>query len=132
MGDNNSFDDKMKPVEINEKEFVHVTHNLISNALKFTPHGGEIKVKTQLINGSRVLIEISDNGMGISQTLLPGVFDKFSKAGRKGLDGEKSTGLGMWIVKHIVKLHGGEITVKSEERKGTTFSILIPSRTNLL
>lgn len=119
-------DNDLKSIDLNEKEFVHVSYNLISNALKFTRHGGEIKIKTRVIDEKNVSIEISDNGVGINQELLPGVFDKFSKAGRKGLDGEKSTGLGMWIVKHIIVLHGGKISVASQEKVGTTFSILLP------
>ena len=121
-----SWDSNLESVDINEKEFVHVAYNLISNALKFTPSGGEIKIKTKLISDNLVSIEIADNGVGMSQDLLPGVFDKFSKAGRKGIDGEKSTGLGMWIVKHIITLHGGEISVISKEKSGTTFTILLP------
>ena len=121
-----SFDRDLKSVDINEKEFAHVTYNLLSNALKFTGAGGEIKIKTSLSGSEMVVVEISDNGVGISQQLLPGIFDKFSKAGRVGIDGEKSTGLGMWIVQHIIKLHGGEISVVSKENKGTTFTILLP------
>jgi len=59
--------------------------------------------------------------------LLPIIFDKFSKASRTGVSGEESTGLGMWIVKHIVELHGGEINVSSRENTGTKFTILLPA-----
>ena len=121
-----SFDKGLKSIDVNEKEFVRVVYNLINNAIKFTPAGGEIKIKTKEATGDMVSIEISDTGVGISQNLLPIIFDKFSKAGRAGIEGEKSTGLGMWIVKHIVKLHGGEISVRSREKEGTTFTILLP------
>lgn len=121
-----SFDSKLKKVKINEQEFVRVVNNLISNAIKFTPAGGEIKVVSKYANDGKALIEISDTGIGISEELLPIIFDKFSKARRKGIEGEKSTGLGMWIVKHIIKLHDGKIIVKSKENEGTTFSILLP------
>ncbi|MCK5699904.1 MAG: HAMP domain-containing histidine kinase, partial [Cyclobacteriaceae bacterium] len=121
-----SFDNGLKTIEINEKEFVRVVYNLISNAIKFTPAGGEVKIKTKATTGEMVSIEISDTGVGITQNLLPIIFDKFSKAGRSGTEGEKSTGLGMWIVKHIIKLHGGEISVRSRENEGTTFTILLP------
>ncbi len=124
-----SWDKRVTSVRVNEMEFVRVIRNLISNAIKFTPSGGEIRIKTLLLPGSKVSIEISDSGIGISKELLPIIFDKFSKARRKGIDGEKSTGLGMWIVKHIVSLHGGEISVKSLENNGTTFTIILPVRT---
>ncbi len=121
-----SFDGQLSPVFINETEFVRVIQNLISNAIKFTPSGGEIRIKTKAVPGNKVSIEISDTGIGISKELLPIIFNKFSKARRKGIDGEKSTGLGMWIVKHIVTLHGGEISLRSLENNGTTFTILLP------
>lgn len=120
------FDRDLTSIEINEKEFVRVAYNLISNAIKFTPNGGEISIKTKVLDGDNVSIEISDTGVGISQNLIPIIFDKFSKASRAGIEGEKSTGLGMWIVKHIINLHGGKISVKSREKEGTTFTILLP------
>ncbi len=123
-----SFDRNLNTVSINETEFLRVIHNLISNAIKFTPSGGEIRVKTKSLLDNKVSIVISDTGIGISKELLPIIFNKFSKARRKGIEGEKSTGLGMWIVKHIVTLHGGEISVKSLENNGTTFTILLPAQ----
>lgn len=122
----NTLDDQVGYVPLNENEFVRVILNLLSNAVKFTPMGGEIRVTTKVLEDNKVAIEISDNGVGISQELLPIIFDKFSKAARTGVQGEKSTGLGMWIVKHIVKLHGGEISVSSEVNRGTTFTIILP------
>ncbi len=120
------FEKDLGPINLNEGEFIRVINNLISNAIKFTPEGGEIKIITKSISGDTISIEISDTGIGISENLLPNIFDKFSKARRKGIEGEKSTGLGMWIVKHIINLHSGEISVKSQENKGTTFTITLP------
>jgi PAS domain S-box-containing protein len=122
-----AFDKNIGTIKINEKEFIRVIHNLISNATKFTPSGGNIKIETKHVTDNEISIEISDSGIGISKELLPIIFDKFSKAGRRGVNGEKSTGLGMWIVKHIVGLHGGEISVMSRENKGTTFTIILPA-----
>ena len=122
-----TFENNLNNIKINEKEFIHVIYNLISNAIKFTPVGGEINIKTKAVVNNKVSIEISDTGIGISKELLPIIFDKFSKARRKGIEGEKSTGLGMWIVKHIIKLHGGEISVRSRENEGTAFTILLPA-----
>jgi PAS domain S-box-containing protein len=119
-------DDQVDLVSLNENEFVRVVLNLLSNAVKFTPAGGEIRLITKALDDEKVSVEISDNGVGISPDLLPIIFDKFSKAARAGVQGEKSTGLGMWIVKHIVKLHGGEISVSSVVNQGTTFTIILP------
>ena len=121
-----SFDKSITSADINENEFVRVIYNLMTNSIKFTPVGGEISVKTKAMDDNSISIIISDTGIGISKDLLPVIFDKFSKAGRVGINGEKSTGLGMWIVKHIIRLHGGNISVKSQEMKGTTFTILLP------
>ncbi len=121
------FDEHLKYVNINENEFVRVVYNIISNSIKFTPDSGEIKLETKTVNGNKISIEISDTGIGISKELLPIIFDKFSKARRKGIEGEKSTGLGMWIVKHIIKLHDGEISVVSRENEGTKFNITLPT-----
>lgn len=121
-----SFDKNIKLVDINEKEFVRVIYNLLTNAIKFTPRGGEISVITKKADDHHVIIKVVDTGIGISHNLIPFIFDKFSKAGRLGIEGEKSTGLGLWVVNHIIKLHGGSISVQSEEMTGTTFSILLP------
>jgi signal transduction histidine kinase len=73
-----------------------------------------------------VVIEIRDHGIGIPANKLPIIFDPFSKAGRTGLKGEQSTGLGLSIVKQIVEKHNGTIEVESEEGKGSTFRIILP------
>jgi len=121
-----SFDKNIKLVDINEKEFFRVIYNLLTNAIKFTPRGGEISINTKKIDDHHISIEVVDTGVGISHNLMPFIFDKFSKAGRLGIEGEKSTGLGMWVVKYIIQLHGGSISVQSEEMKGTTCTILMP------
>lgn len=112
-------------VDINHQKFARVIENLVSNAIKFTPENGKIFVNTNNL-GDNILIEIRDTGIGVPVVLQPVIFDKFSKAGRSGLKGEKSTGLGMYIVKQIVELHGGEISLESLEGEGACFKILIP------
>lgn len=110
-------------IELNQEKFVRVINNLISNAIKYTPVKGIISVKTYLIENGKVRIEIADTGIGIPKKFQPILFDKFTKAGRIGLKNEKSTGLGMSIVKQIIELHGGSISLKSKEGLGTTFYI---------
>ncbi len=122
---NTEFSEEEIHLEINEVKFSRVIVNLLTNAKKFTSKGGQITVSTEIRNGN-ALISIADNGIGIPKDMQSLIFDKFSKASRLGLEGEKSTGLGMSIVKQIVELHKGKIWLKSEERKGTQFLILIP------
>ncbi len=112
-------------LQINKTKFSRVIENLLTNAQKFTSKGGQITVSTQIRN-ENALISIADDGIGIAQKMQSVIFDKFSKASRMGLEGEKSTGLGMSIVKQIVELHKGKIWLKSEEGKGTQFLMLIP------
>ena len=111
--------------EIDEDKFMQVINNLITNSLKFTPEGGKIEIDVMDKN-TEVLITIRDNGIGIPQHYHATLFDKFSPAGRSGLKGEISTGLGMSIIKTIVEWHKGNIWFESEEAKGTTFYIQLP------
>ena len=99
--------------------------NLISNAIKFSGDSN-VEISLQALN-SQVIINVKDFGMGIPNDLLPFVFDRFSKASRKGIRGEESVGLGLSIVRQIIKKQGGEIEVDSVEKHGTTFTIKLPS-----
>jgi two-component system sensor histidine kinase VicK len=112
-------------VDIDEQKFMQVINNLISNALKFTPDGGNIDLYVKE-NKEDIIISITDNGIGIPAKYHTTLFDKFSKARRPGLKGEPSTGLGLSIIKTIIEWHGGQIWFDSEENKGTTFYIRLP------
>jgi len=111
-------------VQIDELKFMQVLQNLISNAIKFTHDNGLIKIEIKE-TGDKVLLTICDDGIGIPAHLQSNLFDKYSAAGRAGLKGEPSVGLGMSIIKKIVDWHNGRIWFKSEENKGTTFYIEI-------
>ena len=107
---------------INKEKMQRVMDNLISNAIKFSGEGDDIEVSLRHANGA-AFIDVKDFGVGIPGDLLPSIFDRFSRASRKGLHGEESIGLGLSIVKQIITKHGGEVNVKSAEQKGTTFTI---------
>ncbi|GAB3904310.1 sensor histidine kinase [Mucilaginibacter boryungensis] len=112
-------------VHINPEKFNRVLDNLISNALKFSKERDDLDI----ILGHdhhMALLQIQDHGVGIPAAMLPHIFERFTKAGRSGLKGETSTGLGLSIVKQIIEKHGGKISVASEEGKGSTFSIWLP------
>jgi two-component system sensor histidine kinase VicK len=112
-------------VEIDEMKFIQAINNLISNAIKFTHDNGKIAVQIQE-EEKNILITVEDNGIGIPEDMQPYLFDKFTKARRPGIKGEKSTGLGMSIIKTIIELHEGTIWFESQENKGTTFYVSIP------
>lgn len=115
--------------EINQDKFHRVIDNLISNAAKFSKPNEQIELKISS-EGSGILIAVKDHGMGIPKAILPQIFDRFSKAGRKGLKGEKSTGLGLSISQQIVEKHNGRLEVQSEEGVGSTFTIKLPQIIN--
>ncbi|TGE24350.1 PAS domain-containing sensor histidine kinase [Hymenobacter aquaticus] len=111
------------PIDLNK--FQQVINNLISNAIKFTPDGGQITVVLEQQPG-QVLVMVQDNGIGIAEAQQLVLFERFTPARRPGLRGEKTTGLGMSIIKTIVELHQGRIWFDSAEGKGSTFYITVP------
>ncbi|NEU77155.1 response regulator [Hassallia byssoidea VB512170] len=103
-----------------------VIGNLLSNAVKFTPSGGQIEVSLRQ-NGSCVQINVSDTGKGISPDFLPHVFEYFQQADSSTTRQFGGLGLGLAIVRNLVDLHGGSVTVESPgEDKGATFSVKLP------
>jgi two-component system sensor histidine kinase VicK len=102
-----------------------VINNLVSNAIKFTPDGGRIVVSIER-QGAYARLTVADTGIGIPADLQTVLFEKFTKARRPGLRGERSTGLGMSVIKTIVELHEGRIWLESAEGQGTTFYLELP------
>lgn len=97
-----------------------VIFNLVDNAVKFTQQGGFIEVSAKTENG-KVTIKIKNSGVGISPEELSKIFERFYKVDRSRSLDVKGAGLGLYIVKNMVELHGGQITVRSEENKYTEF-----------
>jgi len=114
---------------LNSQKIQRVIDNLISNAIKFTHEDGVILITLKEKGTGLLRICIEDNGVGVPENLVPYLFDRFSKAGRLGLKGEKSHGLGLSICRQIVEQHGGAIGVESVEGKGTIFYIDLPKYT---
>jgi signal transduction histidine kinase len=100
--------------------------NLLGNAIKYTPNGGDIQLNTKM-SGTQILIDIQDSGFGIPATDLPFIFDRFYRV-REGKASEvEGNGLGLAIVKSIVEQHGGQINVQSEPNKGSCFTVTLPT-----
>jgi two-component system, OmpR family, sensor histidine kinase VicK len=112
-------------LELDDNKFMQAINNLVSNALKFTPDGGEITVSLEEKENS-VLITVADTGIGIPEKFRDTLFEKFTRARRTGIKGEPSVGLGMSIIKTIIEWHQGHIWFESQENKGTTFYIEVP------
>ena len=97
--------------------------NLLSNAVKFTPSGGRVRVEA-VKQGDRICIRVMDTGIGIEQSFLPHVFDRFRQADSGTTRAYGGLGLGLAIVHDLVRLHGGEVEVQSEGAgKGATFTL---------
>jgi signal transduction histidine kinase len=102
-----------------------VFQNLLDNALKFTPNGGEININLKK-NEQNIIVEIVDSGQGINKDDLPHIFDRYYQIKRVSNGSSGGTGLGLAIVKKIADLHSINIEVKSEVNKGTSFILKIP------
>lgn len=104
--------------------FTEVIHNLVGNAIKFTHAGGQIRIHTP--EGKYNSIAVTDTGTGIRRDVLPRLFRMEEKISLRGTGGEQGTGLGLLLCKEIVALHGGTLSVKSEEGIGSTFTVSLP------
>lgn len=110
---------ELPPVYVDAGRIEQVVTNLIHNAIKFTPSGGEIRVSAAVTDAQFLTVKVTDTGVGIAPDDLPRVFERFYKADRARSSG--GTGLGLAIAKHIVQAHGGRIWVESRLGKGSTF-----------
>jgi two-component system sensor histidine kinase VicK len=110
---------------IHPEKFGRALENLFSNAIKFTPAGGKITMGLRDEAG-KARLTVQDTGIGIPGKLHANLFDKFNPSRRAGLKGETTTGLGLFITRQIVELHGGHIWLESRERQGSCFFIELP------
>jgi signal transduction histidine kinase len=103
-----------------------VLGNLLSNAFKFTPEGGSIRLEAHDGTEDRVRLDVRDSGGGIPQDELQHIFDKFYQVGPEAR--VQGSGLGLAIAREIVEAHGGDISAESARGKGTTFHIVLPKQ----
>ena len=111
------------PYRGNEDLLEQVWSNLLDNALKFTAEGGWVKVKAES-DGQNVTVTVSDSGRGMDQEALDRVFDQFYQADAS--HAEEGFGLGLYIVRRIVELHGGAVWAESAPGEGSSFSVMLP------
>jgi PAS domain S-box-containing protein len=109
-----------------EKRLVQVVANLLNNAAKYTPDGGNIVLKIE-VKGSHVLLDVSDNGIGMAPELVNRVFDLFTQAERTSDRSSGGLGVGLALVKSLVELHGGSVAAASDGiGKGSRFTVCLP------
>ncbi len=97
-----------------------VVQNLVSNAAKYSPRGGKIRISAQESPPDKIILSVSDEGIGIPPSQISKLFQKFSRADTENAKDIKGAGLGLWICREVVEAHGGKIWIESEEGKGTT------------
>ena len=100
-------------------------HNLLGNALKYTPAGGQVTVNVS-IEKNVLGVEFIDTGFGISEEDQKRIFDKFYRAKDPRIGKIVGTGLGLTLAREVMRLHGGDITVDSQLDKGSTFTLTLP------
>ena len=112
-------------VYADEKSINTVLRNLLSNAIKFTRVDGKVIVKSRRFDDSTLQVSIQDNGVGISENEVKKLFRIEEKVSSLGTEGEPSTGLGLFLCKEFIEMHGGKIWAESEIEKGSTFSFTL-------
>jgi PAS domain S-box-containing protein len=116
-----------EPVYVDREMWEKILLNLLSNAFKFT-FDGQIRVELRL-RGDRVELRVADTGVGIPKTDLPRMFERFHRVTHTRARTHEGTGIGLALVQELARLHGGGITVESEEGRGTTFTVTIRTGT---
>src|SRR5436305_299934 len=100
-------------------------HNLMGNALKYTPDGGKVTLEVE-VDGKNVSISVTDTGIGISPDDAERIFERFYRAKDPRVAKITGTGLGLTLAREVVRMHGGDITVESQIDQGSTFTMPLP------
>ena len=117
--------DSELPINADYDGIIRVLTNLVNNAIKFTPKGGNINIRTRGFD-SKIAIEVEDSGPGIDSNVLKKIFERFVQVERSVGPGFQGTGLGLAIAKELVEFHGGKIEVQSQVGRGTKFTVSLP------
>ena len=118
-------DPHLAEMTADERKVKQILLNLLTNAVKFTPEGGSVKVMARLL-GETIEVAVSDTGVGIAPADQALVFDEFRQVGTDYMRKSEGTGLGLALTRKFVELHGGAMRLESEPGKGSTFSFTIP------
>jgi PAS domain S-box-containing protein len=116
------------PVMKGDRDKIMVAmHNLIGNAIKYTPREGKVTVNVDIRDG-KLVVDVVDTGIGISEADREKIFEKFYRAQDPRVSKITGTGLGLTLAQEVVRLHGGSITVESQIDHGSTFTLTLPTR----
>lgn len=122
---------KLPPMTGDRDKITLALHNLVGNAIKYTPAGGKVTVKAASENpgtpGEILIIDVIDTGIGIKPEEHEAVFDRFFRSADKRIASITGTGLGLTLSREVARLHGGDVVLKSKLNEGSTFSFRIPA-----
>jgi signal transduction histidine kinase len=113
-------------LEADRRRLDQVLWNLLSNAIRFTPEGGSVTLRSHL-DGDQVVIDVVDTGVGIAPEMHDRIFEEFTQVDSGSSRAQDGTGLGLALTRSLLKLMGGTITLESELGKGSTFSARLPA-----
>jgi len=116
---------KLPVVHADRDKIALAMHNLLGNALKYTPAGGRVTLHAS-VDKEQIAIDVMDTGIGISEDDKEKIFEKFYRAKDKRLRNITGSGLGLALAREVVRLHGGDISVESQLDKGSTFTLTLP------
>ncbi|HMI97088.1 MAG TPA: HAMP domain-containing sensor histidine kinase, partial [Micropepsaceae bacterium] len=120
-----AIDEDLSLIRADDRRMRQVLINLLSNAVKFTPAGGKIRVSSFRMHAG-LAIAVSDTGIGMASEEIPKALEEFGQIDSKISRQYEGTGLGLPLAKHLIELHGGTLTIKSEVNVGTTVTIVLP------
>lgn len=112
-------------IKLDQELIRQVLSNLVENAIKYSPENSKVLITSEEV-GNQVVIQVSDQGMGIHPEDLPNIFMKFFRSRNAKSSPIKGSGLGLYLAKYFIELHQGQISVESELNQGTTFTVSLP------
>ncbi|MHC5113190.1 MAG: sensor histidine kinase [Planctomycetota bacterium] len=118
---------KLPVIQADKDKIELALHNLVGNALKYTPNGGRVTVSVDYSDDEGLTVKIADTGIGLADEEQEKIFDKFYRAKDDRVAGITGTGLGLALARDVIRLHGGDITVSSEVDQGSTFVLTVPT-----
>jgi signal transduction histidine kinase len=117
--------EKEVPVEVDPDRIGTILTNLLDNAIKYSPDGGEVRLEVAR-NGRMAKVTVEDHGVGIAEAQLPLLFTRFGRIVTAETSNIRGTGLGLYLARELARMHGGDISVDSRPGRGSTFVMEVP------
>jgi len=120
--------DDLPKITADRDKIDQVLTNLLSNAIKYSPDGGKITVHARDAEENRVAVSVTDEGIGIPDDQMARLFTRFHRVDSRDSRKQYGTGIGLYLVKHLIEAHQGEVSVESESGEGSTFTFILPMK----